>query len=106
MHAWVCAWCGREAGWVEYDPTDACLAGDGHVVTARGRDYSDVAPVRGVLRSAGSQTSRHAVTMTPVGGGVRRAGRGAGTYPLPPGGCFRSELPGSGKGVDGLCRRH
>ncbi len=63
----VRAWCGREAGWVEYDPTDACLAGDGHVVAARGRGHSDVAPVRGVLRSAGSQTSRHAVTMTPVG---------------------------------------
>ena len=68
MHAWVRAWCGQGAGWVEYDPTNACLAGDGHVTVARGRDYSDVAPVRGVLRSAGSQTSRHEVTMTPVGG--------------------------------------
>ena len=67
MHAWVRAWCGRDAGWVEYDPTNACLAGDGHVTVARGRDYSDVAPVKGVLRSAGSQTSRHEVTMTPVG---------------------------------------
>lgn len=67
MHAWVRAWCGQGAGWVEYDPTNACLAGDGHVAVARGRDYSDVAPVRGVLRSAGSQTSRHEVTMTPVG---------------------------------------
>ncbi len=70
MHAWARAWCGRKAGWVEYDPTNACLAGDGHVVVARGRDYSDVAPVKGVLRSAGSQTSRHEVTMTPVGEGV------------------------------------
>ena len=70
MHAWVRAWCGRKAGWVEYDPTNACLAGDGHVVVARGRDYSDVAPVKGVLRSAGSQTSRHEVTMTPVGEGL------------------------------------
>ena len=67
MHAWVRAWCGQGPGWVEYDPTNACLAGDGHVAVARGRDYSDVAPVRGVLRSAGSQTSRHEVTMTPVG---------------------------------------
>lgn len=66
MHAWVRAWCGQGAGWVEYDPTNACLAGDGHVTVARGRDYSDVAPVKGVLRSAGSQSSRHAVTMTPV----------------------------------------
>ena len=78
MHAWVRAWCGQGAGWVEYDPTNACLAGDGHVAVARGRDYSDVAPVRGVLRSAGSQTSRHAVTMTP-------AGKGAGALNLRPG---------------------
>ena len=66
MHAWVRAWCGRGAGWMEYDPTNACLAGDGHVVVARGRDYADAAPVKGALRSAGGQWSRHEVTMTPV----------------------------------------
>ena len=78
MHAWVRAWCGRDACWVEYDPTNACLAGDGHVAVARGRDYSDVAPVKGVLRSTGSQTSRHEVTMTPVGerDGMDEPGRG------------------------------
>lgn len=67
MHAWVRAWCGREAGWVEYDPTNAQFVSDDHVVVARGRDYSDVAPVKGVTLTAGSQTSRHAVDVVPFG---------------------------------------
>jgi transglutaminase-like putative cysteine protease len=61
MHAWVQAWCGFEAGWIEFDPTNAVLVGTDHIVVARGRDYADVAPVAGVLRTAGSQTSRHSV---------------------------------------------
>jgi len=66
MHAWVRAWCGVEAGWVEYDPTNARLAAGDHIVIARGRDYSDVAPVRGVLRTAGSQKTRQAVDVVAV----------------------------------------
>lgn len=61
MHAWVRVWCGTEAGWVEYDPTNAMFAGSDHVTVAHGRDYGDVAPVAGVLRLAGAQTSRQAV---------------------------------------------
>jgi transglutaminase-like putative cysteine protease len=66
MHAWVRAWCGRETGWIEYDPTNALVAGADHVVVARGRDYGDVAPVKGVLRIAGAQTSEQAVDVVPV----------------------------------------
>lgn len=68
MHAWVRAWCGREAGWIEFDPTNAVAAGIDHVVVARGRDYGDVAPVKGVLRIAGEQTTEHAVDVVPVTG--------------------------------------
>jgi transglutaminase-like putative cysteine protease len=67
MHAWVRAWCGQEAGWVEYDPTNNLLVGDDHIVIARGRDYSDVAPVKGVLRTAGSQVSKQSVDVVPLG---------------------------------------
>lgn len=63
MHAWVCFWAGPEAGWIEYDPTNACPAGEDHVAVAQGRDYGDVAPVAGVLRIAGAQSSRQAVDM-------------------------------------------
>jgi transglutaminase-like putative cysteine protease len=66
MHAWVSAWCGTEAGWIEYDPTNACLVGLDHIVIAYGRDYSDVAPVKGVLRTSGKQSSRHSVDVIPL----------------------------------------
>jgi transglutaminase-like putative cysteine protease len=66
MHAWVRIWCGVDMGWVEYDPTNAMFVADDHIVLARGRDYSDVAPVRGVLRTAGTQASSHAVDVVVV----------------------------------------
>ena len=66
MHAWVCAWAGPAAGWVEFDPTNDCAAGTDHITVARGRDYADVAPVKGMLRVAGGQTSRQAVDVIPV----------------------------------------
>lgn len=67
MHAWVRAWCGSEMGWVEFDPTNASRAGEDHIVIARARDYFDVAPVKGVMRSAGAHTSTQAVDVVPVG---------------------------------------
>ncbi len=66
MHAWVRAWCGWEAGWVEYDPTNAVVVGTDHILVARGRDYGDVAPVKGILRIAGDQKTEHAVDVVPV----------------------------------------
>lgn len=66
MHAWVRGWCGTQTGWVEFDPTNNLLVQNDHVVIARGRDYSDVAPVKGVLRTAGSQTSEQAVDVIPL----------------------------------------
>ncbi|TWT90582.1 Protein-glutamine gamma-glutamyltransferase [Pseudobythopirellula maris] len=48
-HAWVDVWCGAEHGWVALDPTNDVLVGVDHLVAARGRDYSDVPPLRGVF---------------------------------------------------------
>lgn len=61
MHAWVRAWTGNEAGWVEYDPTNACFADTDHIVVGYGRDYADAAPVTGMLRYDGSQNGSHSV---------------------------------------------
>ncbi|QPM88814.1 transglutaminase family protein [Pseudooceanicola algae] len=69
MHAWVRAWCGKDMGWVEFDPTNAVLAGSDHVVIAYGRDYFDVAPVKGALRIAGGQSTSQAVDMIRIGEG-------------------------------------
>jgi transglutaminase-like putative cysteine protease len=66
MHAWVSAWCGPDTGWVEYDPTNATFAGTDHIVVGYGRDYADVAPVRGAMRTAGGQTSNQSVDVAPV----------------------------------------
>ena len=66
MHAWVSAWVGAEMGWVEYDPTNQMWAGTDHIAIARGRDYDDVAPVRGAMRGAGGQESRQAVDVISV----------------------------------------
>lgn len=68
MHAWVRAWCGPKKGWVDYDPTNGVRVGDQHIVVACGRDYGDVAPVRGVVRTAGGQKSKQAVDVIPITG--------------------------------------
>ncbi len=66
MHAWVRAWCGREMGWVAYDPTNAMSEGEDHIIAGYGRDYSDVAPVRGVSRSSGGHETAQAVDVIPL----------------------------------------
>lgn len=66
MHAWVRAWCGSDFGWVEYDPTNGLWVMDQHIAVAHGRDYGDVAPVRGVVRTSGGQTSAQAVDVIPL----------------------------------------
>ena len=65
MHAWIEAWLGPDLGWVGFDPTNGCLAGDGHVAVAFGRDYADVAPVAGVVTTTGAQATDHAVDVVP-----------------------------------------
>jgi hypothetical protein len=52
-HAWVSVFI-PGTGWVDYDPTNACFAGSGHIVVARGRDFRDVSPVKGLF-SGGCQ---------------------------------------------------
>lgn len=66
MHAWVRIWCGTTGGWLELDPTNNIPAGTDHIVVGHGRDYGDVAPVIGVLKSYGSQTTKQAVDVIPV----------------------------------------
>ena len=66
MHAWVLVYCGSEAGWIGLDPTNAILASDGHIVLALGRDYTDVAPMDGVIVGSGEQRIDVAVSVTPV----------------------------------------
>ena len=66
MHAWVSAWCGTEAGWLDYDPTNGSVVAQDHIVVARGRDYADVSPIKAVLRTWGSQASHQRVDVVPL----------------------------------------
>lgn len=58
MHAWISVWV-PDAGWIDYDPTNHCFVDTSHIVVARGRDYTDVSPIRGVFRGG----PRHALTL-------------------------------------------
>lgn len=66
MHAWVRAWCGREAGWVEFDPTNDMAASNDHIVVAYGRDYRDASPIIGVLQAGGRHNTDQSVDVCPV----------------------------------------
>jgi transglutaminase-like putative cysteine protease len=66
MHAWVQVWCGHDIGWIGFDPTNDMVASDDHVTLAVGRDYSDVAPMDGVIVAAGGQRITVSVSVTPV----------------------------------------
>lgn len=66
-HAWVAIWCGPKRGWVGFDPTNACLVGSDHIITAMGRDYSDVAPIDGIFTGRDGQKIDVSVDVEPVG---------------------------------------
>ncbi len=64
-HAWAAVWC-PPYGWIALDPTNDVPAGQDHVTLAWGRDYADVAPLRGVIRGGSGNAPRVAVTVEPI----------------------------------------
>ena len=63
-HAWVSFFCPAN-GWVDVDPTNDLVPGEGHIVLAWGRDYEDVSPVKGVTLGGGGHEIRVAVEVRP-----------------------------------------
>jgi transglutaminase-like putative cysteine protease len=61
-HAWVSVYI-PGSGWVDYDPTNACFVGSGHIVIARGRDFRDVSPVKGLFSGGGIKVLDTGVTV-------------------------------------------
>lgn len=55
-HAWCSIWI-PDHGWLDFDPTNGVVAPSRHVTIGWGRDYADVAPVRGVVVGPSSQQS-------------------------------------------------
>jgi transglutaminase-like putative cysteine protease len=62
-HAWVSVFC-PAGGWVDFDPTNDLVVNDEHITLAWGRDFSDVAPMRGVILGGGEQELNVHVTVT------------------------------------------
>jgi transglutaminase-like putative cysteine protease len=52
--------------WVDFDPTNAVLPGEGHITLGWGRDFSDVSPLRGVILGGGRPVLDVRVTVMPV----------------------------------------
>ncbi len=63
-HAWLAVYV-PGVGWAEFDPTNNCMPKEKHVTLAWGRDYGDVAPLRGVMTGGGSHSLRVAVDVEP-----------------------------------------
>jgi len=52
-HAWFSVYI-PQAGWIDLDPTNDMLAGDQHITVGWGRDYADIAPMKGIILSSGA----------------------------------------------------
>jgi transglutaminase-like putative cysteine protease len=67
-HAWMSVLV-PDAGWLDIDPTNDQLVNTRYIVTAYGRDYSDVPPMSGVIYTTGKTESlRVAVDVVAVPG--------------------------------------
>lgn len=62
-HAWVEWWAGE---WVRFDPTNGIPVGQRHVVVGRGRDYSDVSPLKGIYSGGAAGDLEVTVELTRV----------------------------------------
>jgi transglutaminase-like putative cysteine protease len=62
-HAWLEAWVGD---WHPLDPTSGSAVAERHILVARGRDYADVAPLKGVYHGGPSRSLDVAVELTRV----------------------------------------
>ena len=70
-HAWASVYVPAvetsEGRWYDFDPTNNRAPGEDYVTLALGRDYADVAPLRGVIHGGAKHTLSVAVTVEPVG---------------------------------------
>ena len=64
-HAWISVYI-PEAGWCEFDPTNDIVPQVRHIVTAYGRDFADVVPLKGIIFSAGGHKLKVEVDVIPI----------------------------------------
>ena len=51
-HAWFSVFI-PNAGWIDFDPTNNIIPAEQHITIGWGRDYADIAPLKGVILSGG-----------------------------------------------------
>ena len=64
-HAWFSVWA-PPFGWVDLDPTNNLIVSESHVTSSWGRDYSDVAPVAGIILGGHDHVVEVGVDVIPV----------------------------------------
>jgi len=52
-HAWFSAYI-PDIGWVDFDPTNNKIPNEEYIILGYGRDYHDIAPLKGVVQSSGA----------------------------------------------------
>ena len=59
-HAWFAAFV-PGSGWFDFDPTNRKMPEDQHITVSLGRDYADIAPLKGILFGGGTSVCKAAV---------------------------------------------
>lgn len=62
-HSWAEAWVGH---WLPFDPTNGNPVAEDHVLVARGRDYHDVSPLKGIFSGGRSRKIDVTVSLTRI----------------------------------------
>lgn len=64
-HAWLSVF-SPPVGWVDFDPTNGCMAGQRHITLAWGRCYGDVSPIKGVVLAGSAHKLSVSVDVAPL----------------------------------------
>jgi len=64
-HAWISVYI-PEMGWCEFDPTNNMIPQQRHIVTAYGRDFADISPMKGIIFGSGDHKVKVEVDVIPV----------------------------------------
>ncbi|UFH54361.1 transglutaminase family protein [Spirosoma sp. KNUC1025] len=64
-HAWISVYV-PDLGWCDFDPTNDLIPQERHIITAWGRDFGDVSPLKGIIFSTGKHDFQVAVDVIPI----------------------------------------
>jgi transglutaminase-like putative cysteine protease len=74
-HAWLSVYV-PGGGWLDVDPTNDQIVGSTYVVTAWGRDYGDVSPLKGIVFGGGNSHTMEVSVDVKRASGIGQAGTG------------------------------